>query len=199
MSVSDFESTTWGWRWQQWQQESGEWIELKLSQLFPKLAPNVPENVDSLPQFDLDWLVRGVGILLLAWMAWLLGRWIWELWNRGILRTSTTQFPLKEKQQSTVKDWLARSQTQQAQGNYRAACRCLYMAMLQRLHDTEVVPNQPNLTDEEYRQLLQQQPQNQSYKILLDTHERLYFGKQKATPNTFDRCQQAYREIEEKS
>ncbi|MGB6169464.1 MAG: DUF4129 domain-containing protein [Geitlerinemataceae cyanobacterium] len=197
MSVSNFESTNWGWRWQQWQQQAQEWVELQLSQFFPSSAPTTSEDANTFTPWDLDWLVRGVGIVLLVWIAWLLGRWIWQLWNRGMLRTPATRSTSKEKPGYTVRHWLARSQQQQAKGNYRAACRCLYLAMLQRLQDTEVIPNLSNLTDGEYRQLLQQQPRHSSYEVLLETHERLYFGKRKATSDTFDSCQKAYRDIEE--
>lgn len=196
MSIGDFETTNLSWRWQQWQQQAGEWIELKLSQLFSNSW--LTEPTANFLSWDFDWLIPSVGIVLLFSIAWLLGRWIWKFWNRGILRTPGTPSPLKEKQQLNVKNWLARSRQQQEKGNYRAACRCLYMAMLQRLDDTQIVPHQPSLTDGEYEQLLQQQPRNRVYKVLLETHKRLYFGKRRATSDTFHRCQQAYREIEEK-
>ncbi|HIK32060.1 MAG TPA: DUF4129 domain-containing protein [Oscillatoriales cyanobacterium M59_W2019_021] len=199
MSAGKFETTNLGWRFQQWQQQTGEWIELKLSQLFPESLPNVPDNSNNFPSWDFSWVVRGIGILLLAGMVGLLGRWLWQ-WLSGVrLRTIDRRSPSPETQKLAVKAWLERSRQQQQKGNYRVACRCLYMAMLQQLDDAKIVPDRPSLTDGEYDRLLQENPKNSAYKVLLETHERLYFGRRKATAQTFDRCQQAYREIEGKS
>lgn len=199
MSVGKFETTNLGWRVQQWQQQTGEWIELKISQLLPQSSPNVPDRSQNFPSWDFSWGVRGIGILLLAGIVGLLGCWVWQ-WLSGVrLKIPDLRSSSPEKQKLAVKDWLERSQKQQQKGNYRTACRCLYMAMLQQLDDAKIVSNSSGLTDGEYDRLLQKNPKNSAYKVLLETHERLYFGQHKATAETFNRCQQAYREIEGKS
>jgi hypothetical protein len=197
MSGSDFQITNWGWRWQQLQQQAGEWIELKWSQLAPKAAHNLPDSPDLSWLGDLSWLLKVVGIVLVAIALWQLVKLVEQLWNRGVFRTPARSSHLPAQEQPTVKDWLAQARQQQSRGDYRATCRCLYMAMLQRLNDTQIVSNQPSLTDGEYRQLLHQQPRHPAYDVLLETHEQLHFGEREATPETVRRCQEAYREIEE--
>ncbi|MEG3972103.1 MULTISPECIES: hypothetical protein [unclassified Microcoleus] len=59
------------------------------------------------------------------------------------------------------------TQKLQQQGKYRQACRCLYMALLQRLNDAGTVVYQPRRTDGEYLQLIQQLPQPVSYETLI--------------------------------
>ncbi|MGB3204593.1 MAG: DUF4129 domain-containing protein, partial [Crinalium sp.] len=95
----------------------------------------------------------------------------------------------------TVSDWLKRSQTFQRQGNYAEACRCLYMAMLQQLNDSGIVPHQPSRTDGEYLQLIQDLPQYRSYETLLTTHQKACFGNTEIRAVEFEQCQQAYRAI----
>jgi hypothetical protein len=41
----------------------------------------------------------------------------------------------------TIDKLLGRSQKFKQQGNYYQACRYLYLAMLQRLHDSGMIPN----------------------------------------------------------
>ncbi|MDY6785762.1 MAG: DUF4129 domain-containing protein [Cyanobacteriota bacterium] len=197
MAGGDFQTTSWGWRAQQFQQQAGEWVELKWSQIAPQFARNLPDpDVSWLG--NLGWLLKVIGVVLGAIALWQLTRLILQFWERGVFRTpaASSQSVVSEKQ-PTVKDWLTRARHQQRRANYGEACRCLYMAMLQRLNDTQVVSNQPGLTDGEYRQLLGQQPRHPSYDVLLETHERLLFGGGEATPETLRQCEEAYRDIEE--
>jgi len=80
---------------------------------------------------------------------------------------------------------------------YRQACRCLYMALLQRLDDAGTVVYQPSRTDGEYLQLIQQLPQPVPYETLIRIHEQLYFGNTEADASTFEQCQQAYQKIKD--
>lgn len=196
MSVGEFETTNLSWQLQQWQQKTQEWIELIISQLFPTESPNF--SWPSLPSGNFDWLIYTVAILLSFAACWQLRGWILQFWHRTRSRNSATGQPLKQKQHFTVQDLLTRSRKYQAQGNYRAACHCLYVAMLQQLDESQIVPQQTSRTDGEYDRLLQQQPDYFAYKVLLETHQRLYFGKQQANADIFQRCQQAYKAIEQK-
>jgi len=201
MSAEAFEKTNWGWQWQQLQQRVGEWLELQFSQF----KPNIPDApAVSLPSWlgDLLWrLLQGTFwlmlVLLVAWVGWQL----WELWGHSVTafpslwRNRVAKSTATKVTEVTVSEWLKRSQVFQRQGNYREACRCLYMAMLQRLNDTGIAPHQPSRTDGEYQQVVQVLEPNQPYELLLTTHKRLCFGNAEITPEVFDECQQAYREI----
>ena len=194
MTNSEFEKNNIGWQLSQFLQQVGEWLELQTTRL-NKNIPQLPEGIPS-------WLVEGLkaiawiaAIALLLWLAWYVWRrlepYLMELRTRhtvGRITTSkTSEMPLEA--------WLKRSQTYFHQGNYREACRCLYMATLQLLHERAIARHQPSRTDREYLQLVQQLPQSQSYRTLITTHEQLCFSNREVLAETFERCQQAYRDI----
>ena len=195
MPIGSFEKTNWGWQLSQFQKQVGEWVELQVS----RFASSLPKS--SWPRINAPWLgelLKAVVLLLLGlcltWLGWKLRRllkpYLYSL--SGSPRASATT----QVNELSAQAWLQRSQACFRQGNYREACRYLYLAMLQRLNDTGIAPHQPSRTDGEYRQLVQQLPQSQSYQTLITTHEQLCFGNAEIKLETFDQCQQAYREIE---
>jgi hypothetical protein len=200
MPTSSFEKSSLGWQLTQLGQRLGEWWELQTSRFSPNLPKvSVPSWWDS-P--ILGTIAKAVFWLIVALLlSWLVVRIMRRL--SPYFYTLTNQ--LKQSSQRTTKpshselstaSWLQRSQKFQQQGNYREACLCLYMAMLQRLNDTEIAKAQPSRTDGEYLQLVKQLPQPTPYQTLLITHQELCFSKTEASRSVFDRCQQAYREIE---
>lgn len=196
MTSGEFEKNSWGWQLSQLQQQAGEWIELQLSR-FGSNVPNLPKW--SLPRWLVDltgaiaWLILG---LVLVWVFWQLWRLLEPYLYSFISPTASTTKVTTLATQLSPEAWFARSQTYFRAGNYRLACRCLYMAMLQRLHDSAIAPHQSSRTDGEYLQLVNSLPQSQSYQTLIATHEQLCFGNAQILPETYDACQQAYREID---
>ena len=201
MSAEAFEKNNWGWQWQQWQQQAGEWIELQFSQMQPNV-PHVPGV--ALPEWlgELLWrLVQGTFwltlVVLVTWLGWQ----VWQLWGHSVTAFPSLWRNLAEKTQAvpvrevSLSEWLRRSQEFQRQGNYQEACRCLYMAMLQRLNDTGIAPHQPSRTDGEYQEVVQYLEPNQPYELLLATHKRLCFGNAEITPEIFAQCWDAYGAI----
>lgn len=195
MTSGEFEKNSWGWQVSQLQQQVGEWVELQLSR-FGSNLPNLPPR---LPKWSIEliraiaWVLLALVILWLVWQLWrLLEPYIYSLISPP---ASTTKLTTSQAQLS-VEEWLKRSQAKRRKGNYREACRCLYMAMLQRLHDSAIAPDQISRTDGEYLQIVNQLPQSQYYQTLIATHEQLCFGDSEILPETFDSCQQAYREID---
>jgi hypothetical protein len=200
MSADAYEKTNLGWQVQLLQQQIGEWLELKLSQAQHSLPnfslPSWLRNL-SLP----SWLPKAIFwvivALFLTWVGWQ----IWRLWGKHLRGLSSQLRNLAEKPASgrvrelTMSEWLRRASQFQRQGNYREACRCLYMAMLQQLNDTGIAPALASRTDGEYLQLTQDLFQHQSYQTLVTTHEQLCFGNAEISQPIFEQCQQAYREI----
>lgn len=201
MSADAFEKTNLGWQVQQLQQQLGEWIELTFSPTQRKGWDKSPfswlDNL-SLP----DWLPKvffwlAIG-LLVAWIAWQL----WQAWGYSLssFRLRQRNSASKPRQEAAIErslsDWLRLAQDFYRQGNYREACRAIYMAMLQRLNDTGIAPHEPSRTDGEYLQITQQFPPEISYQTLLTVHEQLCFGNAEISSVDFDRCQQAYNEID---
>ena len=200
MSAGSFAKTSLAWQLHQLQQQISEWLELKFSQVPWK----IPEATWTETLWDSPWvvvlmrLVLWGGVLGLAtgllwkWLPWL-RHYYQELQLRWRQGRAQTPLPVREM---TVKQWLARSQQQQQQGNYREASRALYLAMLQTLHDKHVVRHQPGRTDGEYWQQLQGLSHSQAYQVLLQTHGQLCFGEAEISAEQFARCQQAYLELE---
>jgi hypothetical protein len=197
MATEEFERTNFGWQIQQLQQQLGEWIELEFSKrnFSGWSLPDWLKNL-SFP----SWLPKAVFWIIAAFLVVWIGWQLWRLWGSslsalpGKLRNLDQQ-PTNKVSELTVSDWLKRSQTFQRQGNYGEACRCLYMAMLQQLNDTGIVPHQSSRTDGEYLQLIQDLPQYRSYETLLATHQQACFGNAEIRAAEFEQCQQAYREI----
>ena len=199
-----YEKDNLSWQFQQLQQKIGEWWEMQLS----RFTPGLPDT----PDFSgLSWLnspIVGIIAKRIFWLllAFLLSWTVLQLWHRaeiyiGFLRNRKSQLADRMTKASVTElsaaAWLARSQKLQQQGNYRDACLCLYMAMLQQLHERGILPHQPSRTDGEYWQLLEQLPQPIPYQILLMTHQQLCFSNSEASSFLFEQCQSAYREIEE--
>ena len=193
MAAGTFQKSSVGWQLQQLGRRVEEWFELTFSQ--GSDTPN-DQPIWSAP----NWLERGIFWLLVAvlltWISWqvyklvkiYLRNWRPRAW-KGIKLSKAAQ------PDPTVATWLQWAEESQKQGHYGAACRALYMAMLQRLHDTQVIPEQPSRTDGEYLQLVRQFSQPRPYQLLIQTHERFYFGHLAATAETFQRCKRAYQEI----
>jgi hypothetical protein len=188
-----FEKNSLDWQVQQVQQRLGEWLEHLLFQ------GNLPlPNSWFLPDWllkTLFWLIVG---LLLLWLGWQLYRLLRPyldpraLYQPGCDRRAEN--PSAKDLTST--QWVQRSRTFAQQRNYREACRALYRAAIQRLHDTQLIPDQQSRTDGEYLQLLPTLPQVSPYQLLIQTHERLYFGNAEISAELCDRCQQAYQQVE---
>jgi 4-amino-4-deoxy-L-arabinose transferase-like glycosyltransferase len=195
LASGSFEETSLDWRLQQLSQQIGEWFE----GLLPRNTLN-GATADSpvLP----EWLLKGVFWLIVvavvAWASWqlynLLCPYLADYWRTN--RVVNSSAVLASTSQHTVTEWLQQARIAQQQGNYQTACRALYMATLQRLHDRGILPQQVSRTDGEYLSFLKSQNLPQPYQVLIRIHERLCFDQVTASPETYERCWQAYQEIE---
>ncbi|MDF5710082.1 MAG: DUF4129 domain-containing protein [Nostoc sp. S4] len=199
MSTDTFEKTSWNWQLSQFQQQVGEWWEYqfyRLGQALPQLPGewSISPWVSELLKF-LFWLVLG---LFVAWVVWRLWRefspyiysWLSRGGNFANLGVKTAS------SESSIPVLLERSQQFYRQGNYREACRCIYLAMLQHLDRQAIAPHKFSRTDGEYLQLLRSSYRPiQPYETLITTHEQLCFGNGEISPDNYEQCRQAYREI----
>ncbi|WP_204368606.1 DUF4129 domain-containing protein [Neosynechococcus sphagnicola] len=98
--------------------------------------------------------------------------------------------------------WLQAAQAFYRQGNYREACRALYLATLQQLHETHLIPHQASRTDGEYLQLVEALymtavlPHIQPLQTLIQTHERSHFSPDPISRQEYDGCWQAYQQLQ---
>jgi Domain of unknown function (DUF4129) len=205
MAAGAFEKTSFGWQIQQSGQRAAEWIELQFSRVdvkTPKVEPGwqFPEWLNS---FSL-WLALVILGVFLVWVSQLLYRVFWphlRAWRPG-MRFNVDRPTPNTVPQLSVDAWLQQAREFQRQGNYREACRTLYMAMLQKFHDAKVLPHLGSRTDREYLQQVESLyvrsllPQIHPYRTLLTTHERLCFSQTDISATDFQDCQQAYQQIE---
>ena len=194
MAADSFDKNGLGWQLQQLGQRVGEWIEAQ----FSRNSPNLPQPPNWLfPIGVLEVMFWAIVLSATLLLGWQLVRLLAPYWMRS--QTQGARQPRKaasKEEERSVAGWIRQMQEFQRQGNYREACRALYMAMLQRLNDTKLVPHQSSRTDGEYWQVVQPLPQSQAYQTLIRTHEQLCFGDGVVSADVFNRCQRAYQEIE---
>lgn len=195
MEQTTFKETTWVWQLQQFWQQTSEWWEARTN-LDPNL--DLPEPPDWQPsEAVLRVLFWGVVLVAATILFWRLCQWLGPYWRQW--RSQELLGGLRRGRQSrppqNLTYWIQQADKLCRQQNYRGACRALYIALLQRLHESQVIPQQLSRTDQEYWQILQSQPKSAAYAILILTHERLCFSNRTITETDFRACQQAYREL----
>jgi Domain of unknown function (DUF4129) len=186
------EKTSWRWQLEQLQQQLGEWIEAKLR------SDDRDLQLDIFPPWLGGLLVRLTWMVLAGLIIWFGYRviypYLWQWLERN--KQLKSQLDLDPVLVYTAVELLGKSQQFQRDGDYTQASRWLYLAMLQRLNDANLIPHQFSRTDREYLQLLRSVPIINVGEILVSIHEQLHFGNQQIAIEDFDRCQQAYRQIE---
>lgn len=170
-----------------------EWIELQFSQIDFD-PPNVPDwSWLAVWGRGLFWgLVIGLGL----WLSLLLYRAITYYIRKRQGKTYQSIPKPQVTQQRTAAEWWREANFFAQKRDYRQACRALYMATLQKLHDSKRIMHNPSRTDGEYLQVVSHMPGPRPYQLLIRTHERAEFGDAVVSEESYERCQQAYREIE---
>jgi hypothetical protein len=193
MSTS-VEKTSWRWQLEQLQQQLGEWIEVKFR------SDDRDLQLDVFPTWLGPLLIRLTWLILAGLVIWFGYRVIYPYLRAWLARNSRSKSPLdlSPVKGYTVLELLSKSQQFQRDEDYTQASRWLYLAMLQRLNDVDLIPHQFSRTDREYVQLLRTVPIVDVGEILVSIHEQLHFGNRQIAIEDFDRCQQAYRQIEDR-
>lgn len=88
-----------------------------------------------------------------------------------------------------------------ATGDFKGACRALYLSLLQQMHEKKVAIFAPAKTNYEYRYLLISFPKLQSNFIeIADIVEQIWFGNKQAAREDFSQCRRllatAEKEVE---
>ncbi|MEA5604313.1 DUF4129 domain-containing protein [Nostoc sp. UHCC 0252] len=199
MAIDTFEKTSWSWQLSQLQQQAGEWWEYQFYR-FEQALPELPNGWSISPWLSellkfLFWLVIA---LFAVWISWRLWRefspYLYSWLNKsGNLIDSRAK---NRSRELSIALLLERSQEFYRQGNYREACRYVYLAMLQQLDQKAIAPHKVSRTDGEYLQLLRSAVTPiQPYETLITTHEQLCFGDAEVLPDNYEQCRQAYWEI----
>jgi hypothetical protein len=196
MAAEQFQKSDINWQIQQWTRQAIEWLELRFAGLQPPKVPDAPGW--SFPSWWWEagfWLIISLVILWLVFQIYLGLRPLLDP-DRSQLSKFLDRGSTQTEKERSVAAWVKSAQEFQRQGNYREASRSLYMAMLQRLNETKLIPTDKSRTDREYARLVQLLPQSESYQTLLETHELLCFSNAPISAEMFDRVQRAYGNIE---
>ena len=171
-------------------------LQMRHWQLEPPDGLNLPNW--ALPSWWTEVLFWCIVAILVSVCVGLIFRFLMAYWPtlNGANMISANR-PISVAEHHSVSEWLKIAQEFQQQRNYGEASRALYMAMIERLQETQLVPNDESLTDGDYARKVDQFPQADSYKMLLYTHEYLKFGNAIISSEQFQACQQAYQTIEQ--
>ena len=206
MSEAVYKSSSLGWQVSQGLRRFGEWFEYRSSLIDgPNWEwPNWEWPDWNLPPIVGQVLYWGAIALVALWLLWLLfralepafARWLEQEQKWVTLGGAHSSRPDESRDASY---WWQQALAQAKQGQYKEACRSLYKATLQQLHDSQRLLHNPSRTDGEYlAQLAENRPLPRPYQLLIGTHERLMFGQAIASLEMFQRCRQAYEEIQKK-
>ncbi len=198
--VGNFENNSLSWQLRQLQQQVGEWWEFQTDKL--NISPPDDSffsglNIELILTIlkILGWLLLVIIFCLLALqLVRLLSPYFYYLNNLSESTANTlTNKPIKNL---SLSQWLEKAKKSQKQGNYREACRCLYMAALQRLNDNGTIPHQQSRTDGEYLQLIRDLSQPQPYQNIFQTHEQLLFAPLMLLSLFLKSVSKAYQQID---
>ena len=188
--MASYQKSNLAWQLQQTGQNLREWLGWQRDRLWGQ-APDL-----DLPQIDnwqwwealllhgLLWLVIAVAIAII-WGNRQTWRHYWSQLQAMQIRPPLASDPASQP-------WGDLAQHSAQQGDYAQACRYLYLASLQTLHDRQLIGHAPARTDREYALLVEGLPQAAAYQTLLNLHQQLCFGQGSVSSQQFQRCQQAF-------
>jgi len=186
-----------------------EWIEYR-SSLLDVNGPDLSNLPDwSIPEIVQQIVFWGLVTVLVIWLMFLLYRALEQPIREWLERTQGwTRLGDRTSASDTARSaqyWWQQAQALAQQGNYKDACKALYRATLQQLHDAQILVHDASRTDGEYLSSIGQKLNAASphksvprpYQLLIGTHERLVFGVADTSSEVFKRCRSAYEKIQQ--
>ncbi len=197
--MNTFEKDSISWQIQLIQQQTGEWVELTFSPTINKTLNSIGLPPDAFWDnlLNIFWVIFTIVCVLLGLKFY---RWILPYFERLLGIQLTKKIPQSQEnleRNLTVIQWLNQGKKLQNQGDYAGACRALYMAMLQRLYDAEILPDDKSKTDQEYITLIRQNSRFRFSEFLFITHEQICFTNVNITSEIFEQCQNIYQQIDQ--
>lgn len=151
----------------------------------PPNVPNVPSTWGNLTPLGWVMLIIG-GLLILALVLYTL---------RGVRRTVAAEARVRaeaeaEEEHMTVQEATDRTRNAAQAGDYRTATRYLYLSTLLWLEERGMVRYDRSRTNREYLQQLRGKPTHDAFVPVVDTFERVWYGKRPLESADFDAYQQ---------
>jgi hypothetical protein len=164
-----------------------------LGNLMPQIpTPNItPPGVNVNPSVfgaltPVGWVLLVIGaLLILALIAYTL---------RGVRRTvaaeARVRAEVEEEETITAQEASDRAKAAVQAGDYRAATRHLYLSTLLWLEERGVVRYDRSRTNREYLQQMRGKPSHDAFVPVVETFERVWYGKRPLDADDFDQYQQ---------
>ena len=156
MSDAAYRTNSFWWQTRKQLSRFNQWLEYRDGQREPRPDPDLSRW--SLPEEIAQVLFWIIVTVLCIWLASLLYKALepsirawWESEQRWTM-LGGNKAPAAETH--SVQEWMRMAQEQAKTGNYQEACRALYRATLQQLHDTQTLLHDPSRTDGEYLERL---------------------------------------------
>jgi hypothetical protein len=151
----------------------------------------------------LFWLLRGLGLVLLAILIYFMAKQLWRWLQSPQWSKRSRPRPIAAPAVTSRARWLAIAQQAQQAQDYRRAFEALYHALLLQLHESGLLLQDAARTDREYIRGLDQlwsvsnKPLalREDWVTLFETHEWLCFGGAELQGERFAQCQSAYQNL----
>ena len=167
-----------------------------LQNLFPKRAQGEPGRGSVITQI-VQFVVIGVALLLIGYVAWLLLTRFRRPGAKKIRRKREPRIVLGERlePEETASDLLSEAEALARRGDLRAAIRKGYIALLVELGDRKLITLAQYKTNRDYLRSVSSHPQLHSrMKGLTDSFERHWYGFAQVTPTDWQDFRSGYRE-----
>ncbi|PLS69025.1 MAG: hypothetical protein CV045_04625 [Cyanobacteria bacterium M5B4] len=192
MATVNFQRDGIGWQLGKLRRHLGEWIEVATRVQGENNADiSIPPWITYLLNFC-AWVML---ILCSAWLGLAVYRLARNYWleRQGIGSSLGAALPLEP----TLADLLQAAQKFYQQQDYYAACRYLYLALLQYLDSRRILSHQLSRTDGEYRRSLADKsiPKLGEYYKVINLHEKLSFSQFVAREQDFIDCKDALNQV----
>lgn len=192
MAGANFQRDSIGWQLGKLRRHLGEWLEwASRSQEFSNNDFSLPDWIPYLLNF-LAWVTL---IIFSAWLGLKIYRLGRNYWLEQQTREAPIGIPLPFDR--TIADLLQDAQKSYDRQDYRAACRYLYLGLLQYLHSQEILAHQVSRTDGEYRRSLAAKSPDQlpECATLINLHERFSFSEFAVAEQDFIHCKTALNQL----
>ncbi len=186
----------------------------------PEAVGNIQDLLSQIIQAILDWLhsmnvsipqttdSRGISSSL-QYLLYALGAiavvvLIYVLFRRVRLKQMALSLKkrgaLDVEQVLNASGWKEEAEKLAKQGDYRGACRALYLSLLQVFDENKIAIFAPAKTNYEYRYLLSKHPQIcQGFISVADIVELVWFGNKRAESTDYKSCLAIIADLEEKA
>lgn len=162
------------------------------------LNMTVPQTTDSRGiSISLQYSLYGLGVIGAVILIYVLFR---HVKTRQKALASKKRGALDVEQELNASGWKEEADKLARTGEYRGACRALYLSLLQALDENKIAIFAPAKTNYEYRYLLAKHPEiRDGFASVADVVELVWFGNKTAGQEDYKACLMQVNDLETKA